>query len=74
MVGRGLPQGGAGGVVEGKAGEEGRGRGKGEEAAVTSVPGPEEASSACSPLWLEPQTIRDVASARLTLGSPAPYL
>lgn len=31
-------------------GEEGRGRGKGEEAAGTSVPGPEEALSICSPL------------------------
>lgn len=39
-------------------GEEGRGRGKGEEAAVSGIPGPEEASPSCSPLWLEPPTIR----------------
>ena len=44
MVGRGLPQ--ARGGKEGwRAGGQG---GKGEEAAVTSVPGSEEASSACS--------------------------
>lgn len=44
MVGRGLPQ--ARGGREGwRAGGQG---GKGEEAAVTSVPGPEEASFACS--------------------------
>lgn len=57
-----------------RPGEEGRGRGKGEEAAVPSIPGPEEASSSCSPLWLEPPTIPDLASQCLAHGSPAPYL
>lgn len=57
-----------------RQGEEGRGRGKCEEAAVPSTPGPEEASPSCSPLWLEPPTIPDLASQCLPHSSPAPYV
>ena len=71
MVGRGLPQA-RGGRKGWRAGRQG---GKDEEAAVTSIPGPEEASPpAVSPLRLEPPTLWDLASKHLTPSSPAPYL
>lgn len=60
-----------------KGRSESRGRGgKGEEAAVTSVPGPEEASSACSqsPSGWSASTPPDLASEHLTPSFPAPYL